>query len=127
MLWKGLARYLQWNSKRYLFGCCSLAGTAADTALEAWRALHARDAMHERVLVKPRPHVSALPDDGRNRPVFEADALASPLPPLFEGYLSLGAKVCGAPATDYEFGTIDFLVLLDINELDSRTYQSLFG
>jgi putative hemolysin len=127
MLWKGLARYLQWNSKRYLFGCCSLAGTAADTASEAWRALHARDAMHERVLVKPRPHVSALPDDGRNRPVFEADALASPLPPLFEGYLSLGAKVCGAPATDYEFGTIDFLVLLDINELDRRTYQSLFG
>jgi putative hemolysin len=126
MLWKGLARYLQWNSKRYLFGCCSLAGVAPAVASDAWRALHARGALHDRVLVKPRPHVRALADDGRNRPVSDAaDAVA--LPPLFEGYLTLGAKVCGAPATDHEFGTTDFLVLLDVQALDARTYQSFFG
>ncbi len=127
LLWKGLARYVQWNSKRYLFGCCSLAGTAPAIASDAWRALHARNALHDRVLVRPRPEVSALVDDGRYRPLVDAATLVTPLPPLFDGYLALGAKVCGAPATDRDFGTTDFLVLLDIHELDQRTYQSLFG
>ncbi len=127
LLWRGLARYLQWNEKRYLFGCCSLPGTAPAVASDAWRALHARRAMHDRILVKPRPQVSALADDGRHRPLINAAALTAPLPPLFDGYLALGAKVCGAPATDREFGTTDFLVLLDVLELDQRTYQSLFG
>ena len=127
LLWKGLARYVQWNSKRYLFGCCSLAGTSPSIASEAWRALHARNAFHDRVLVKPRPQVSALADDGRYRPLIDAASLTAALPPLFDGYLALGAKVCGAPATDHDFGTTDFLVLLDVHELDQRTYQSLFG
>ena len=139
LLWKGLARYLQWNSKRFLFGCCSLNGTAPAIASDAWRLLHARAAMHPEILVKPRPTVSALADDGRHRPVVatecghgelapsELQSSANVLPPLFDGYLSLGARVCGAPATDFEFGTTDFLVLLDVLELDARTYQSLFG
>lgn len=127
LLWRGLARYVQWNSKRYLFGCCSLPGTSPAVASEAWRALHARRALHDRVLVKPRPQVSALADDGRFRPLIDAASLNAALPPLFDGYLALGAKVCGAPATDRDFGTTDFLVLLDVHELDQRTYQSLFG
>jgi putative hemolysin len=127
LLWKGIARYLQWNEKRYVFGCCSLPGVAAEPVSEAWRALHARHAMHDRILVHPRPAARALPDDGRARPLIDAAACSAALPPLFEGYLSLGAKVCGAPALDRAFGTTDFLVLLDIHDMDSRSYASLFG
>ncbi len=127
LLWKGIARYLQWNDKRYLFGCCSLAGVAVEPAVEAWRALHARGALHDQILVRPRPAARALPDDGRVRPLIDAMTPAAALPPLFDGYLSLGAKVCGAPALDYGFGTTDFLVLLDVQEMDARSYASLFG
>lgn len=127
LLWKGIARYLQWNDKRYVFGCCSLPGVAVEPAIEAWRALHARHALHDRILVRPRPAARALPDDGRVRPLIDTAALTANLPPLFEGYLSLGAKVCGAPAVDRDFGTTDFLVLLDIHDMDSRSYASLFG
>ncbi|MCA0375502.1 MAG: GNAT family N-acetyltransferase [Gemmatimonadetes bacterium] len=126
LLWKGLARYVQWNSKRYLFGCCSLAGCDDTVALEAWRALHARRVLHDRVLVRPRAEARALADE-RTRPLLTAEALNAALPPLFDGYLSLGARVCGAPAFDREFGTTDFLVLLDVQELDAMTYQSFFG
>jgi putative hemolysin len=48
------------------------------------------------------------------------------LPPLFEGYLSLGARVCGAPAFDHEFGSTDYLVLLDTLAMDPRVHRSLF-
>jgi len=127
LLWRGLARYLQWNDKRFLFGCCSLPGTGTDVAREAWRVLHARRALHDRVLVRPRPETRALPDDGRARPLTTAESLTAPLTPLLDGYLALGARVCGAPAVDRDFGTTDFLVLLDIEELDARTHRSLFS
>ncbi len=127
LLWKGIARYLQWNEKRYLFGCCSLDGVAEEPAVSAWRALHARQALHDRILVRPRPAARALADDGRVRPLIDAASLTAALPPLFEGYLSLGAKVCGAPALDHAFGTTDFLVVLDIHDMDPRSYASLFG
>jgi putative hemolysin len=104
-----------------------LAGTDTDTAREAWRVLHARQALHDRVIVRPRAETRALPDDGRARPLTTAESLTAPLTPLFDGYLALGAKVCSAPAVDREFGTTDFLVLLDVEELDDRTRRSLFS
>ncbi|HEY0930539.1 MAG TPA: GNAT family N-acyltransferase [Gemmatimonas sp.] len=131
LLWKGLARYLQWNSKRFLFGCCSIAGLDETHAVNTWRALHARSALHDQVLVRPRPAVRALADDGRQRPSGEAEAVAealrTTLPPLFDGYLALGARICGAPAFDREFGTTDYLVLLDSQAMEPRVYQSFFG
>ncbi|MGZ8939069.1 MAG: hypothetical protein ACXW32_07650 [Limisphaerales bacterium] len=38
-------------------------------------------------------------------------------PKLLSAYLSIGAKVCAPPAIDREFGTIDFLTFLDLNDL----------
>jgi putative hemolysin len=127
LLWRGLARYLTWNSKRLLFGCCSVDGVDDQTALETWRALHARQALHDRILVRPRPAVRALADDGRNRPLIDAAALTTPLPPLFEGYLSLGARVCGAPAFDRAFGTTDYLVMLDITDMPAHAHRTFFS
>lgn len=126
LLWRGIARYSQWNAKRYVFGCCSLPGIDERVAQEAWRALHARGVIHDRVLVRPRPDVRGLPDDGRARPLATAEALRYAFWPLFDGYLALGARVCGAPAVDREFGTTDFLVLLDVENMDPRAYRSLF-
>jgi putative hemolysin len=36
---------------------------------------------------------------------------------LLRAYLAIGAKICGPPAIDREFSTIDFLTLLDIQAL----------
>jgi putative hemolysin len=127
LLWRGLARYLSWNSKRFLFGCCSISGLDEQQASATWRTIHARDALHEWLLVRPRPAARALADDGRMRPVVDADSPQAPLPPLFEGYLALGARVCGAPALDREFGTTDYLVLLDVQEMPSRAVKTFFG
>jgi putative hemolysin len=127
LLWRGLARYLRWNSKRYLFGCCSIDGTEARVAQDSWRILHARRALHDRILVRPRAEVCALADDGRARPLIDAPSLDAPLPPLFDGYLSLGGRVCGAPAVDRDFGTTDYLVLLDIDEMPERAARTLLG
>jgi len=39
------------------------------------------------------------------------------VPKLLRTYLAIGARVCAPPAWDREFGTIDFLTLLDLKLL----------
>ena len=48
------------------------------------------------------------------------------IPPLFKGYLRMGAKICSEPVFDSDFGTIDFLILLDTGRLPER-YQKHFN
>ena len=36
------------------------------------------------------------------------------IPKLLRAYLTLGAKICGPPALDKSFGTIDLLTLVDL-------------
>jgi len=48
-----------------------------------------------------------------------------PLPRLLRAYLQAGARICGAPAIDREFRTIDFLTLMDLKCVASRV-QSHF-
>ena len=42
------------------------------------------------------------------------------LPPLLRGYLRLGAKVCGEPAHDPDFGVADLYVLLSLRDTNPR-------
>jgi hypothetical protein len=39
------------------------------------------------------------------------------VPKLLKTYLAIGAQICGPPAWDREFGTIDFLTLLDLQAI----------
>ena len=41
------------------------------------------------------------------------------VPKLLRTYLTIGARICAPPAWDREFGTIDFLTLLDLKMLSS--------
>ena len=45
------------------------------------------------------------------------------IPKLLNAYLSLGAKICGAPAIDTDFKTIDFLTLMDLAVLPEATFS----
>ena len=121
LLWRGLAAYLLWNAKRYLFGCCSVPGRNAMLGTALWRQLKREGYISRKHSVAPQQGMacSALAGPG---PSVDRDAL----PPLFQSYLNLGAEVCGPPALDSEFGTIDFLVLLDLDRLDERTRRTFF-
>lgn len=119
LLWKGLASYMQATGKRYLFGCSSL--TSQDTAagLKAYEQLAASGHVHPLLSVRPRRG-------------FECAAAAPAaetvrLPILFRTYLRHGAKVCGPPAIDREFATIDFLTLLDLQDLPADARRLYFG
>lgn len=107
LLWRGIAEYARARKARYLVGCSSL--TSQDPAL-AWamhRDLAGKFLVPEAFRVAPMPAYE-MPD------VPPAETCPEP-PRLLRAYLAVGAKICGAPAIDREFGTIDFLTLLDLN------------
>ena len=67
-----------------------------------------------------------VPPLPRSTPVDETSAFRS-LPPLFRGYLRLGAKVCGPPAYDRQFGTTDFFVLARTRDIVARYRRRFLG
>ena len=56
----------------------------------------------------------------------DVSSLGVELPRLFQIYLRYGAQVCGPPAIDRSFKTIDYLVLLDVERLDEQTRRMYF-
>jgi putative hemolysin len=49
------------------------------------------------------------------------------VPRLLQGYLNLGGMVCGEPAIDRAFKTIDFLVLVDVEAMPKGLFQRFLG
>jgi putative hemolysin len=119
LLWKGLAAYLVHFGKRYLFGCCSLTSQNPEVGLALHRQLGEWGKLHSELRVDPRP--------GQECRTGSVAGLAVELPQLFATYLRYGALVCGPPAIDRAFKTIDYFVLLDTNALDPRTFRTFFA
>jgi len=117
-LWRGIAEYLRWNDARFLFGCCSLASQSASLGWAAHAGLARRGALHERIRLEPLPALVCSRDEA------PGDPAACQPPPLLDMYLRLGARVVSAPALDRDFRTIDFLVLLDVEDLPDGALAS---
>lgn len=118
LLWRGLARYVSTFGLRYLFGCGSLTSQDPREGLAVYDRLVADGRLHPTVRVSPHPRLSCA-DAPRA-------AVTPELPPLFKMYLRNGAWICGAPALDAEFGTIDFLILFDVAGMDRERYRLFF-
>ncbi|MEO7427281.1 MAG: GNAT family N-acyltransferase [Fibrobacteria bacterium] len=122
LLWKGLARYLDWNGKRYLFGCCSLTSQDPAEGRALYRRLLALDSLHPTLNAIPKPEYSC------EAGMLEILDTPQPrLPRLFEGYLNLGGLVCGEPALDRKFKTIDYLVVVDTQEMPQGVYRKMLA
>ncbi len=120
-LWRGLAAYLTAVGKRYLFGCCSLTSQnpADGHAAQAWLRAHGK--------LHPDHHLPVQPGFECVGVEPRADELQGfHLPQLFGTYLRYGALACSQPALDRDFGTIDFLVLFDLEKLDPRLRRLFF-
>ncbi len=122
LLWKGLALYVAANRCRYLFGCSSLTSQDPDAGKALMDRLTAEGHLHPTIRVPPLPELACYPERYAARPGTPAD-----LPTLFRTYLRHGAKVCGPPAIDREFRTIDYFVLFDVEGMSPAMRRTFFG
>jgi putative hemolysin len=111
LLWRGIAQYAIRHGGRYLIGCSSL--TSQDPA----HGTAVYGAMREH-LVDPR--LRTTPQPAFAMPLRSPESASDKVPKLLRAYLAVGAKICGPPAIDREFKTIDFLTLMDLEALHPR-------
>ncbi len=117
LLWKALLAYCRHAEKRYFFGCCSVFTENESEGVRIFHQLKRNGHFDERLEVAPKRDQVHIDGD-----VHEGDVK---LPALFDMYLRLGARVCGPPLIDREFGSINFFVVLDVENL-SQKYKRMF-
>jgi len=118
-LWRGIANVVARTHIRFLIGCSSL--SSLDTG--AGEALYQQLAPAHLAPMGLR----ALPQPAAICPVVRPLPAAPRLPKLLAAYLSFGAWIAGPPAVDREFGTIDFLTILDMHNLNPEAARLYLG
>jgi putative hemolysin len=111
VLWSGLAGFIQLHGFDYLFGCASIPLGEQDMQAAAIMNRLRRQAMSA-------PEVRAAPRSPLQCPAATDTVLDAPLPTLLKAYVRLGAKACGEPCRDPDFGVADVLMLLDVDGLN---------
>lgn len=119
LLFAGLTSYLSWNSKRYFFGCSSLTSQDPHEGINAYLQLMERGKVWKDFVVSPRQGFAC---ELAETPL---KAMRVKIPSLFAIYLRYGAKICGPPAIDRVFKTIDYLTLFDLTKIDAQTREIL--
>ena len=112
LLWRGIATYAMERNARYLVGCSSMTSQSASEGAAVYAQI--RDFLVE-------PPLQTVPLPGYELPLDRHTWLPLLIrpPKLLRAYLSIGARICGAPAIDRAFKTIDFLTLLDLEGMYS--------
>lgn len=111
LLWRGIADYAVERKARFLVGCSSLTSQSEEEGRAMYAFLSRRNLVRPELRTMPKPDFAIPMTDGPTSPVELKP------PRLLRAYLAIGAKICGPPALDREFRTIDFLTLLDLHAL----------
>jgi putative hemolysin len=119
LLWKGIATYAKERGGRYLMGCSSLTSQDAAVGASAYAELCRKH------LVAPEWRTTPLPAYECSLRHMTAEPVK--IPKLLRAYLTMGAKICGPPALDMHFKTIDFLTLLDLDALHPLARMKFLG
>jgi len=119
LLWKGIGSYALKHRTRYLMGCSSIRTQDPAVGTTAYELLSVRWLVEPEWRTRPTPAFHCPMDTETQEPIK--------IPKLLRAYLGLGGKICGAPALDRWFKTVDFLTLLDlqgISEADRARFMA---
>jgi putative hemolysin len=109
LLWKGIADYARGRGGRYLCGCSSITSQNPAVGASAYADLFRKHLVEPPWRTQPLPAFDCCLDQLAEEP--------PKIPKLLRAYLTIGAKICGPPALDRQFKTIDFLTLLDLHAM----------
>lgn len=125
LLWHGLWTYAREHKIDVMIGCASFGGIDPDEHAMALSFLH----HHAQAPAEWRCRAHDplyVPMDRIPKDRLDTKAALKALPPLIKGYLRLGAFVGEGAVIDRQFGTIDVLIVLPVENIDPR-YFGHFG
>lgn len=119
MLWKGIARYAISCHARYLIGCSSLSSQDENEGMALYQSLREKHLVREELRTRPRAGFACT--------TTKELADVPHTPRLFRAYLDVSGRLCGPPAIDREFKTIDFLTLVDLQNIPEKVLRRYFS
>ena len=123
LLWRGIAQYATDMGLRTLIGCSSLNSTDPAEGWQVYSQLEHYKVAAEFETVPTARYVCPGEQEGQGaQPPAGQEMRTHPnssvkIPKLLKTYLAIGARIAAPPAWDREFGTIDFLTLLDLKTI----------
>lgn len=128
LLWSGISGTLVRAGLHYTLGCVSMDATDFNVGWALYEHFKLRGKLCEQLKAVPAEGFELPPADKEKVDKLLSDkvALLKHLPALFKGYLRLGVKICGEPIWDKEFGSIDFLILLNYHNMPEKYIRHFF-
>ena len=123
MLWSGIGELLARSKLQYLFGCVSMEENSPAAAWALYEYFKQKNQISDLINGVPNEGYELQKSTKDEVDIYLGDirnTIKKYIPPLFKGYLRLGAKIAGVPIYDPEFGTIDFLIILDLFKVPPR-------
>ena len=125
-IWKSIAEYLKKTKARFLFGCSSI------TTLNPYNAFILYQYLKEKNYLKPNSYIFPKTDfhsqelediineqEGALKS-SEVESAKYLLPSLMKSYFDMGSYTPCLPAFDRDLNCIDFLTILDVENLNAR-------
>ena len=130
LLWEGIRAYVEASRTDYIFGCSSIKTTDHQEIREIYHYLHKEGHVAEHKRIRPRtkfrvPGFKRHLKKNPHHPLSHHLNHPEMIPSLLNSYLKAGAKVCGLPALDRSFKCIDFLTLLNVNDLNENIKKKM--
>lgn len=121
LLWKGIATYIKKTETQYLFGCSSIHTTNQKLAWKIFDYMKHMEWIDNSMNIYP---IGKFHFD-RQESTFDLMEMKSHIPSLLRSYISAGAKIMAQPALDEDFHCVDYLTVLDMQNI-SRLYQKRY-
>lgn len=126
LLWRGIAEYLKMSDSKVLMGCGSIKTEDVYMTALLTRYFQSTGQLPSPPIVTPLPqyHMDGFAKELARLQTMELtpeqiSVVEEQIPSLFRTYLKMGAIVAGPPAYDRDFQCIDFVVLLEMEKLNS--------
>lgn len=133
LLWKAIAEYMLKTESKFLFGCGSVQTQNPKEAVILYRYLQETGKIRNSYEISPTEKYQSAEFESlllNYERLLNADeqALAKNLlPSLCRSYFDIGCFSPGKPAFDRDFKCIDFLTILDVNELSPLIRRKMMG
>lgn len=130
LLWRGIAEYMKIMGAANLIGCSSITVTDARTSALIYKYFELQGALSENIFIPKEKYqmkdflfwLMVFSKGLNEMQISEAE---EKIPSLLKSYLKAGAKVASYPAYDADFSCIDFVTILNRNDLDSKLARKL--
>lgn len=129
LLWKGICRYLKMTDAKYLFGCSSVKTVDFETSKIIYDYLKDEGMLRNDLGIRSiGKYAMDMSGETLNvDPEERQRTVKAYLPNLLRSYFQAGSRVYGPPALDIEFECIDFLTILNVDEMSASYKRRYMG